>query len=636
MRRDAGRSIIKSMEFRSAASTVFVWLWLAVSTVPLQVGAESEFGAPTILSLSQDGMPGLHGTFAATALQPGEFAMGFGALGHTSVGLLTIRDATGGSLNPDDAFFLALRAHLAIGLGHGIDGSLSLPYYYETFSGPRLALVRARGHGDLSMSLKGVAPWSKPWFSAALLLRGTLPTASGDGTFPRALIHQPPAGSFPSPSTWPFGTVDPRFAAGAAGTFTFTGSPGGPILAHFNVLAEKPITPSNMASLGLIRSSAAVDLPLGDLFRAGLEAERQELVVEALDWSADVGEGFSIALGLAVHPAPWVAVRAQGRFGPEAVNPGIQVTRDGETWTWRANPPFQGGLSLALQGFPLRWDRDRDGFPDRKDRCPRRAEDKDGFEDHDGCPDIDNDRDGFTDTLDQCPMQAEDRDGFKDWDGCPDLDNDQDGVDDAKDACLNDAEDKDGVEDLDGCPEMDDDKDGIPDANDRCPKAAETRNGYEDSDGCPEPDGDRDGLPDRWDRCPTDAELVNFFQDEDGCPDAKPEPVRSGVLQGVVFLTGTAELSPVSYPSLDSLSRLLTIYPGTEIEVQGHVDDRAGSGSLELSHDRAKSVAAYLENKGIEARRIKPGGFGATRPIQPNRTAKGREANRRIEIRRLN
>ncbi|MCA9674828.1 MAG: hypothetical protein KC464_07305, partial [Myxococcales bacterium] len=65
-------------------------------------------------------------------------------------------------------------------------------------------------------------------------------------------------------------------------------------------------------------------------------------------------------------------------------------------------------------------DRDRDGVIDGRDRCRDVAEDRDGFEDDDGCPDDDDDGDGIPDALDRCPRDAEDRDGFDDEDGCPD------------------------------------------------------------------------------------------------------------------------------------------------------------------------------------------------------------------------
>jgi outer membrane protein OmpA-like peptidoglycan-associated protein len=65
-------------------------------------------------------------------------------------------------------------------------------------------------------------------------------------------------------------------------------------------------------------------------------------------------------------------------------------------------------------------DRDNDGIPDTKDQCPDRPEDKDGFQDADGCPDIDNDLDGILDIADKCPDTPENYNGFEDEDGCPD------------------------------------------------------------------------------------------------------------------------------------------------------------------------------------------------------------------------
>jgi hypothetical protein len=65
-------------------------------------------------------------------------------------------------------------------------------------------------------------------------------------------------------------------------------------------------------------------------------------------------------------------------------------------------------------------DADADGIADDADKCPDEVEDRDGFQDDDGCPDPDNDEDGILDALDVCPLDKEDFDGFQDEDGCPD------------------------------------------------------------------------------------------------------------------------------------------------------------------------------------------------------------------------
>ena len=130
-------------------------------------------------------------------------------------------------------------------------------------------------------------------------------------------------------------------------------------------------------------------------------------------------------------------------------------------------------------------DNDGDGIADVDDRCP----DIPGPADNGGCPvGIANDRDGdgIPDDLDKCPDEPEDKDGFQDEDGCPDVDNDGDGILDIDDLCPNEPEDKDGFEDADGCPDPDNDHDGIPDKDDKCPNQPETYNGLEDADGCPD------------------------------------------------------------------------------------------------------------------------------------------------------
>ena len=87
-------------------------------------------------------------------------------------------------------------------------------------------------------------------------------------------------------------------------------------------------------------------------------------------------------------------------------------------------PGEPGGCPLlAMAGpqapLPLA-DVDGDGFEGDDDRCPYAAEDRDGFRDADGCPDLDDDGDGVPDAEDRCPRVAETSNGHLDADGCPD------------------------------------------------------------------------------------------------------------------------------------------------------------------------------------------------------------------------
>ncbi len=304
-------------------------------------------------------------------------------------------------------------------------------------------------------------------------------------------------------------------------------------------------------------------------------------------------------------------------------------------------------------------DKDKDGILNKDDKCPEKAEDKDGFEDADGCPDLDNDKDGILDAQDKCPDKAEDKDGFKDEDGCPDLDNDNDGIEDSLDKCPNEAElvnniededgcpekdtdndgildpvdkcpdvaeDKDGFEDKDGCPDTDNDKDGIVDAQDKCPNKAEDKDGFKDEDGCPDLDNDEDGKPDTEDKCPNKAEVYNGYKDEDGCPDKGKQLVKINVetkkieiLQKVFFKSGSARISRKSYKLLKAVAS--TIKNSTDIKkviVEGHTDDLGRDKSNKrLSQRRAESVVKFLVKQGVSKERLIAKGYGEEKPIAP-------------------
>lgn len=240
----------------------------------------------------------------------------------------------------------------------------------------------------------------------------------------------------------------------------------------------------------------------------------------------------------------WLAWFDDAEFGESAswFTPGIHVGNDDGpalTAAWSIGlfvddagtayeprlPDWRFELGVSVPIFVGGRDRDDDGIRDREDQCPDQPEDRDGFEDEDGCPDADNDSDGIADEFDRCPNLLEDFDGFEDEDGCPDLDNDLDGIADVVDGCPNQAEDYNGFQDEDGCPDavIDRDGDGIIDAQDLCPDEPEDFDGFEDHDGCPEPDNDLDGIADRQDDCPNDPEDYDGVDDEDGCPDLDDE-----------------------------------------------------------------------------------------------------------------
>jgi len=212
----------------------------------------------------------------------------------------------------------------------------------------------------------------------------------------------------------------------------------------------------------------------------------------------------------------------------------------------------------------------------------------------------DADADGILDNVDKCPTAPEDRDGFQDADGCPDPDNDAD---------------------------------GIPDKTDKCPIEAEDKDNFEDADGCPDPDNDKDGVPDEKDKCPNDAGPP----DNDGCPKKYEHIVvtqeKIELKQKIFFDTDKARIQPRSYGLLDEIAQVLRSRPTMTVRIEGHTDSRGKRAhNMQLSQARAESVRQHLVGLGIDQSRLQAQGYGPDQPIETNKTAAGREKNRRVEF----
>jgi OmpA-OmpF porin, OOP family len=284
---------------------------------------------------------------------------------------------------------------------------------------------------------------------------------------------------------------------------------------------------------------------------------------------------------------------------------------------------------------PTPKDTDGDGILDSTDKCPTDPEDKDGFEDEDGCPDFDNDQDGIPDVEDKCPNEP----GPAENQGCPIQDRDHDGIADNVDKCPDQPEDKDGFQDEDGCPDPDNDQDGIPDVSDKCPNEPEDKDGFQDDDGCPDLDNDGDGISDVEDKCPNEPGPPDSPQGK-GCPrkfslvKINREKKQIEIKQKVFFETAKWRILPQSFGLLNQVGQALKDFPNMRVSVEGHTDSQGSDQyNQTLSDNRAKSVKEYLEGQGISSDRLESVGYGESRPIASNRTARGRETNRRVEFR---
>lgn len=157
-------------------------------------------------------------------------------------------------------------------------------------------------------------------------------------------------------------------------------------------------------------------------------------------------------------------------------------------------------------------------------------------------------------------------------------------------------------------------------------------------------DTDGDGVSDFFDKCPGTTQGVKV--DGGGCElpkDTTPRTVVQQVteedrrlvrdaIQNLEFATGKADIKPNSYPSLNRVAELLKT-KNFSLKLAGHTDNVGrDDNNMRLSKDRAESVKQYLVSQGANPSRIEATGYGETQPIASNKTAAGRQKNRRVEF----
>jgi len=105
---------------------------------------------------------------------------------------------------------------------------------------------------------------------------------------------------------------------------------------------------------------------------------------------------------------------------------------------------------------------------------------------------------------------------------------------------------------------------------------------------------------------------------------------------GITFPINSADIQPQFRSTLDQIAQTLAQYPSTFIDVHGHTDPSGGDAiNVPLSWNRARSVASYLESRGVQPQRIEVQGHGSSQPLpgNMNRTEAERAANRRVDLR---
>ncbi|MBF0133169.1 MAG: OmpA family protein [Magnetococcales bacterium] len=165
---------------------------------------------------------------------------------------------------------------------------------------------------------------------------------------------------------------------------------------------------------------------------------------------------------------------------------------------------------------------------------------------------------------------------------------------------------------------IDSDGDGISDDKDRCPGTP--LGTIVDASGC-DPDPDGDGVRREDDRCPnTPAGVVVNL---DGC----------WIIGKILFRFDRTDIQKQFKAELKKVSAALGKYPAMQVEMVGHTDSIGSQEyNQKLSVRRAHSVKKSLLSLGISSERMSEKGLGEDRPLNDNKTAQERAANRRVEI----
>ena len=112
--------------------------------------------------------------------------------------------------------------------------------------------------------------------------------------------------------------------------------------------------------------------------------------------------------------------------------------------------------------------------------------------------------------------------------------------------------------------------------------------------------------------------------------------VEIAIRSDILFSSGAAQLAVEAQPSIKLLAEALREFPNS-IRVEGHTDNVPLSGGAfpsnwELSAARAASVVHILVDNGVDPQRLSVSAYGEFRPVLPNTTPDGRNANRRVVL----
>lgn len=124
---------------------------------------------------------------------------------------------------------------------------------------------------------------------------------------------------------------------------------------------------------------------------------------------------------------------------------------------------------------------------------------------------------------------------------------------------------------------------------------------------------------------------------QDDLEGAEIERVGEGIKitfrEGIQFALNSSELSETSKSNLTELATTLKKYEDTNILIEGHTDvTGTREYNMDLSDERAESVADFLKDLGVARKRMNTEGYGPDQPVADNESEYGRQQNRRVEV----
>ena len=137
----------------------------------------------------------------------------------------------------------------------------------------------------------------------------------------------------------------------------------------------------------------------------------------------------------------------------------------------------------------------------------------------------------------------------------------------------------------------------------------------------------------KMDKQKAELEKIDGAQVEEVTDVNDLKAIKVTFADGILFATGSSQLSQSSRTALTNFAKSLAENPHTDVVIYGHTDNTGSRAVNEkLSGERAQAVATYLTGQGITSNRFTTQGLAFDSPVADNSTADGRAKNRRVEI----